>query len=106
MTPEPFILTERAKLFRSLSYDIRVLNQRPIATEAERNLWHIEVQRLREKLRSTYKEISRDLPHELEHYFDDADIRARDAGYRKRQEDFIAWLLELIAAEIRKGRIE
>ena len=82
MHSEPILLTPRAHLFRSLSYDIRVINQRPIATVEERELWYAEVQRFREKLYSTYKGIYDDLPYELEHYLDDADIRAKDAGYR------------------------
>ena len=106
MTFEPILLTDRAKLFRSLSYDIRVLNQRPIATEEDRRLWDIEAQHLREKLSSTYREISCDLPHEFEHYLCDCDIRAKDAGYRERQEEFVARLLAFVSAEIKKGRID
>lgn len=105
MQPGQILLTPRAQLFRSLSYDIRVLNQRPIATEEERALWYAEVQQLRAKLYSTYKEIYDALPHELEHYLDDADIRAKDAGYRVRQEKFMVEFLEFISAEIRKGRV-
>lgn len=103
---EPILLTPRAKLFRSLSHDLRVLNQCGIETEEERKLWYLEVQRFREKLRSRYHEIYDELPHELEHYLDDADIRAKDTGYRKRQETFMGEFLSFIAAEIRKGGSE
>ena len=64
------------------------------------------MQALRGKLYSTYKAIHDYLPHELEHYLDDADIRAKGEGYRKKQEAFIGELLEFIADEIRKGKIE
>ena len=106
MQPKSIILTSRAKLFRSLSCDIRVLSERPITTEEERTLWYAEVQRLRGKLHSKYKEIYDALPHELEHYLGDADIRSKDPGYRIRQEQFVTEFLEFIAAEIRKGRIK
>ena len=51
------------------------------------------MQALRGKLYSTYKAIHDYLPHELEHYLDDADIRAKGEGYRKKQEAFIGELL-------------
>lgn len=54
------------------------------------------------KLGTTYKELQDSLPHELEHYLDDSDIRAKDPGYRVKQEKFIDTLLDHISTEIQR----
>ncbi|MBX3737998.1 MAG: hypothetical protein KF715_14980 [Candidatus Didemnitutus sp.] len=78
------------------------MRQRPIETKEGREAWYFEIQQFRVKLGTTYASIYDSLPHELEHYLDDADIRAKDAGYRKKQEEFMDDFLDFISAEIRK----
>ena len=106
MPSDIILLTPRAKLFRSLSHDIRVLMNFPITTKKERSKWYDQTKKLREKFHSKYKDIYDDFPHELEHYLDDADIRAIDEGYRIKQQAFIGEFLQVIATEIQKGRIQ
>jgi hypothetical protein len=64
-----------------------------IASKEERKVWHIEAEKLRRKLSSEYREVYDSLPYELEHYLVDADIRAKDAGYTRYQEQLLAELL-------------
>ena len=65
----------------------------PITTKEERALWDAEAEKLRDRLYEDYKEVYDYLPHELEHYLVDSDIRAKDPGYFKYQEDILSELL-------------
>ena len=65
----------------------------PITSEAERRAWAEQAGLLREKLDQEYVEIYSSLPHEIEHYLVDEDIRAKEPGYAKYQEGILAELL-------------
>src|SRR5687767_13977637 len=93
MPSRPSLLTDKAQR-QSLADDLRALSSLPLTTEEDLDQWDIEADKVREKLHSTYKDIAAELPGELEHYFDDADIRVRDDGYRMRQEVFLTKLLQ------------
>jgi hypothetical protein len=77
----------------ALSKRPRALHAMPIASKEEREAWHAEAGRLEATLHKDYKEIYDSLPHEITHYLVDADIRAKDAGYAKYQEDLLSDLL-------------
>ncbi len=47
------------------------------------------------RLRTDWSSIYDSLPHELEHYLVDDDIRAKDAGYARSQREKLAVLLGL-----------
>ncbi len=77
----------------AMSKRLRALHAMPIASKEEREAWYAEARRLEETLHVEYKEIYDSLPHEITHYFVDADIRAKDVGYAKYQEDLLSDLL-------------
>lgn len=65
----------------------------PISTKEERDLWYTEAEKLSKRLAEDYRDIYDMLPHEIEHYFADADIRAKDPAYAKYQEEILKDLL-------------
>jgi hypothetical protein len=77
----------------ALSKRLRALHAMPIASKEEREAWYAEARKLEATLHEEYKEIYDSLPHEITHYLVDADIRAKDAGYSKYQEDLLSDLL-------------
>jgi hypothetical protein len=89
-------LDQAHPLVKSLAGKLRALRALPIASKEERAVWYSEAERLSRKLRKEYQEIYDSLPHELEHYLVDADIRAKDAGYARYQEELLS---ELFACE-------
>jgi len=91
-TPGP-VLDPKNPQVVALSKELRALHALPIASEKEREIWYSEAEKLRRKLYEEYKEVYDSLPQELEHYLVDADIRAKDAGYARHQEELLTGLL-------------
>jgi hypothetical protein len=76
-----------------LSRELRALDALPISTKEERKAWSDAAGGFEKKLRTEWVGIYDSLPHELEHYLVDADIRAKDPGYAAYQRKHLAALL-------------
>lgn len=74
---------------------LRSLDALPISTAKEREVWSAAAREFGRKLRTDWSGIYDSLPHELEHYLVDDDIRARDEGYARYQRVILAELLTL-----------
>ena len=59
----------------------------PLGSKAERDAWYVESKRVQQALRERFANL--EYPHDLWHFLADADIRARDPGYRKYQEQMV-----------------
>ncbi len=55
----------------------------PLDTPADLEKWYPERFEVEEVMRREFADFQ--IWHEADHYFDDADIRVRDLGYRERQ---------------------
>ncbi|MBS0630574.1 MAG: hypothetical protein JSS11_01570 [Verrucomicrobia bacterium] len=77
----------------ALRKELRALQAMPLSTKAEIKAWYEAAGQLEAVLYVQYRDIYESLPHEIHHYLVDADIRAKDAGYAKYQEDLLADLL-------------
>lgn len=90
-----------------LSKELRALDALPLSTKEERKDWETARWAFDKKLRTIWSGIYDSLPHELEHYLGDADIRAKDAGYAQHQRRKLAALLtpqpELLRAQDEKS---
>jgi hypothetical protein len=78
---------------QELSAELRALAVLPIATKEERQVWELARESFEKKLRSVWSAVYGSLPHEIEHYLCDVDIRAKDAGYAQYQREKLACLL-------------
>ena len=97
-------LTPKAQLYRRFSHLVRSLP--PVEKKEDLDVWYVTAAGLRERLHSDFAELYPELPHEFEHYLDDADIRLKDPGYREHQEETILRpLLQMIQSQIHAGRI-
>lgn len=76
-----------------LSKRLRALHAMPISSAEEIKAWEAAAAPLRERLYEDYNEVYDSLPHEIEHYLVDVDIRAKDAGYTRYQEGLLRELL-------------
>lgn len=79
-------------LVQQLQADLHALDAIPFSTKDDRAKWNAAADQFREKLRRDYASIYDTLPHELEHYLADADVRARDASYAKYQKSRLGGL--------------
>jgi len=77
----------------ALKIELSSLQALPITSKEERDIWYTEAQVFADKLHGNWSEIYDLLHHELEHYLTDADIRAKDEGYKKYQENLLSELL-------------
>ncbi len=59
----------------------------PLDSKSEIDAWYAESQKLQRELPERFPDL--EYPHEVWHFLSDADIRARDAGYRQYQEQII-----------------
>lgn len=76
-----------------LSIELRALDALPIDTEKERKKWEAARWVFDRKLRTVWRSVYDSLPHELEHYLSDVDIRAKDSGYAQHQRNLLGALL-------------
>ena len=84
-----------------LAHEIRSLVTTPVLKEADLILWTEQADALRQELESTYKSLESAIPEELEHYFQDPDIRLKDVGYNDRQTKII----QKIISDLESGKI-
>jgi hypothetical protein len=77
----------------ALAVRLRALHAMPIRTKEEIAAWEAAAAPLRERLYEDCRDVYDSLPHEIEHYLVDVDIRAKDPGYAKYQEDLLVELL-------------
>jgi hypothetical protein len=69
----------------------------PLTSKAERDAWYVESKRVQKTLRERFPDL--DYPHDIWHFLADADIRARDDGYRKYQEQIVTDYLKKARGE-------
>lgn len=93
---------KRKELLGALAADLKALSALPLLKKKDSEIWDDEADKFRSKLYSIYAEVSEYLPHELEHYLTDTDIRLKDSGYKERQEGFIRSLISKLEALAQK----
>ncbi len=64
----------------------------PLTNDAELEAWYEESAKLETVMAQKFPEL--EFPHEVRHFIIDADIRAKDDGYRNRQHRIIAGYIE------------
>jgi len=77
-------------LLCNLRRDLHALDAMPLTSKEDLTRWYDAADDFRVKLRHEYAPIYDSLPHELEHYLADADIRAKDPGYADQQKRKLA----------------
>jgi len=65
----------------------------PIGTKEEIAAWEAAAEPLRVSLYEDCRDVYDSLPHEIEHYLVDVEIRAKDPGYARYQEGLLKELL-------------
>ena len=78
----------------SLAAELKALLEMPLNTSSDLDAWDRESDIFRNKLYTKYGTIYDSLPHELEHFLADADIRLKDEEYKKSQNEFILRLID------------
>ena len=71
----------------------------PLGSKSELEAWYAESERVQSELTGRYKDL--DYPHEVWHFLADADIRARDAGYRQYQDKIMTDYIRRVRDESR-----
>jgi hypothetical protein len=69
----------------------------PLNTKEDLDAWDAASQRLRDTIRSQHREV--EYESETYHFLVDAEIRQRDAGYRKWQEGEVRHYIEKVRAQ-------
>ena len=71
-----------------LADQLERLSRLPLTTADDVAAWDHQAAQLQTELEQRFPRL--EFPHAIHHFLTDSDIRARDAGYRERQERFIA----------------
>lgn len=71
----------------------------PLDSKSQLQNWYAESERVQRELLERYPDLEH--PHEVWHFLADADIRARDAGYRQYQEKIVTDYIRRIRDESR-----
>lgn len=72
------LLDQTHPLVRELKPALRALDAMPLTKKEEVASWYAASEAFQKRLRADWSSIYDSLPHELEHYLVDADIRAKD----------------------------
>lgn len=84
-----------------IAKELKQLYELPITNDKELQAWHVAAKAFKEHLHDNFTSISDELPHFIEHYLNDADIRFKDASYMEDQNTKI----EKIIIALEKGEI-
>ena len=76
----------------------RLLNF-PLDSKSQVEAWYVESERVQRELPERFPDL--EYPHEVWHFLADADIRARDAGYRQYQEKIMTDYIRRVRDESR-----
>jgi len=71
----------------------------PLDSKRQIEAWYAESERVQRELPERYPDL--EYPHEVWHFLADADIRARDAGYRQYQEKIMTDYIRRVRDESR-----
>jgi hypothetical protein len=71
----------------------------PLDSKSQIEAWHAESERVQRELPERYPDL--EYPHEVWHFLADADIRARDPGYRQYQEKIMTDYIRRVRDESR-----
>lgn len=93
MKPELQFDAAEAPLVREFALELERLVSFAVSDSASLDEWYRKASSFRQKTHERFRHLYDRLPHELEHYLDDADIRLKDAGYKTVQDEFITNLL-------------
>jgi hypothetical protein len=74
--------------FDDLARDLRALLGMSVTTKADLRAWNRLALRVQADIRSSL-DVSNQLPHDVWHYFSDADIRWEDPEYARKQCEFV-----------------
>lgn len=87
--------------FTDLAHDLRTLLGMSVVTRSDLRAWNERALRVQSAIRGN-PEVSNQVPHELWHFFSDADVRREDPEYGREQCQ-LAWnflkKLECLAGE-------
>ena len=88
-SPTIEISTRDAQLFESLASDLTAMLDAATTFGQTSPEWQACADHLRERLDGIYGPIYSQIPHDLEHYLADSDIRQRDIDYQAAQEGIL-----------------
>lgn len=85
---------EAAEFF---AHELERLMALPLSSKSDVEHWYVERSRIEKTVKQRFPKF--EFWHEVRHYLDDADIRARDTGYRDYQHGLMKRYLEFLRSE-------
>lgn len=71
----------------------------PLGSQDEVEEWYETASSAEEFLETHWSDLTVPIPHDIYHFFSDADIRAKESGYRVSQEDEVRRLIALLRSK-------
>ena len=79
-----------------LADELERITRLPLRTAEDEDAWYTATQETERRLRTRFTDADSVVPHELFHYFHDADIHRKDPSYRIAQEEqIVAFIRQL-----------
>ena len=69
--------------------ELEPITKLPLSTAEEDDAWYAATRATMERLKARFPDVASVVPHQLYHYFDDADIHRKEPSYRAAQEKYI-----------------
>ena len=78
--------------------ELEPITQMPVTTPAEEEAWYAATRSAMQRLEKRFPDVASVVPHQLYHYFDDADIYRKEPSFRATWEPAVlAFIRELRA---------
>lgn len=85
-----------------LADELEQITRLPLNTAEDEEAWHAATEATRRRLSSRFRDVASVVPHELDHYFVDADIHRKEPSYRTTAEAPILEFIRLLREDAAK----
>ena len=79
--------------------ELEPITRMPLKTFADEDAWNSATREFMQRMQSRFSDVAVVVPHELYHYFHDADIHRKEPSYRAAQEARIVEFIRLLREE-------
>jgi hypothetical protein len=72
-----------------IAAQLEPITRLPVSTATEEEAWYVATRAVMERLEARFPDVASVVPHQLYHYFDDADIYRKEPSFRATWERYV-----------------
>ncbi len=72
-----------------IAAQLEPITRLPVTSATEEQAWYVATRAVMERLKTRFPDVASVVPHQLYHYFDDADIYRKEPSFRATWERYV-----------------